>query len=61
MTIICRTMVKYKGYELRKLADGRYHVGTVQNDGRWLEQGDRYGYGNCLTAKRACDGHFGRL
>lgn len=55
--------MKYKGYTIFAVTDalGRksWSVGTVQNDGRMLVHAS--GYPNTLTAKRAADGHFGRL
>jgi len=56
-------MIKYKGYSIWSDKDclGRkvYSVGTIQPNGKMLVQA--VGYGNCLTAKRAVDAHFGRL
>lgn len=59
-------MQSYKGYGLRK-EGGRWfaYVFETTNGGRtWAPRktGDVWnGYGNKLTAQRACDGHFGRL
>lgn len=59
-------MQNYKGYGLRK-EDGRWFVYTFStNDGgmAWkpCKSGDVWnGYGNKLTAQRACDARFGRL
>lgn len=56
-------MIKYKGYSIWSSKDvfGRrvWSVGTIQQDGRMLVHAS--GFGNCLTAKRAADAHFGRL
>lgn len=55
--------MRYKGYEIWKDKDllGRsvWSVGTIQPNGKMLVHAT--GYGNCLTAKRAADAHFGRL
>lgn len=56
----------YKGYEIRKEGSRWYVYKFETNDGgkTWKSRktGDAWnGYGNSLTAKRACDAHFGRL
>jgi len=58
-------MIKYKGYSIWNKNEGcrfgrpNWCVGTVQDDGRMLVHAE--GYPNTLMAKRAADGHFGRL
>ena len=56
-------MIKYKGYTIFKeksiLGKTTGAVGTIQPNGSMYVHSR--GYANTLSAKRACDAHFGRL